>query len=354
MWQSVVPTESRVAATSAEFYAQALKRVRVRRHQVQAIAIPFMRLFRALQTGYTFQNPFDQSEPQRVPLDKLREDFVQAVTKYAPEALVDSVIPDRDTYDDVDETEEVMEPDGSVYTPYNIEDFRDADEAQREEIKRLDELLAEEERDAQAEAEYVLKQLGEEYLAKRLKKRAADEGAQEASEQAREEEHAKAGRRVAAHAERMVQNGGRHLRTKVGSNDKRVVGFVRVHKPEGDAHPCGFCALLISRGVWNIYTSKRSASLTGSDFDEYHAGCHCSAEEVYSLDYFNSDSRFDLNRELRDIYDHPEKYLGPGLKWDFSYDDGKNLMPKWRRYFRDRAAQAAAKHKEITPVARRQ
>ena len=76
-WDDVVPMGTRVGATSATFIQQALKIVRFRRHEVQAILIPYMRLTRALHTGYTFQ-PVFTAEPAAVSISKLRNDFSTA------------------------------------------------------------------------------------------------------------------------------------------------------------------------------------------------------------------------------------------------------------------------------------
>lgn len=330
LWQSVVPMTTRVVSTGAAFVEEALQAIRVRRHQVQAIVIPFMRLFRALQTGYTFQAPFAEEAPERVPLATLRQDFIQAVERWAPDALVDSEIPDPDPTDEIDETVVIDEPDGSPYIPYRIAEWVDTDEVVNEEIQRLEELLEEEERRAEAEAEGVLENLGVKLLQERLQ-REAEQATAEAleAEATREQEHAKIGRRVAAHAERLAQNGGRHARAVIGSADKRVIGFVRVHYPEKDPHPCGFCALLISRGLWRIYRSKQTAALVGSDFDEYHPKCHCTIEEVYSKEYFNTGKRFDLNREYRALWD--------SRPWS---------MTEWRAHFRQLADQASAETQE--------
>jgi len=107
---------------------------------------------------------------------------------------------------------------------------------------------------------------------------------------------------------------------------------VRIHFPEGDVNPCGFCALLISRGIDEIYSSKAAASLKGSDFDQFHAGCHCRAIEVYSASSYETDAQYALNREYRKL-------------WDSEFRDqyaGNNAagIAAWRRRFRDRKAQA--------------
>lgn len=347
-WQAVVPTSTRAHVTATAWATKALLSIRQRRHQVQAIVIPFMRLFRALQTGYTFQPIFDP-EPETVSLSKLRYDFIQAVEAYAPDALTDSLIEDPDPYDDLDEATEVGNPDGSAYEPYDVDEYLDDDEdVITEEIERLSELLDEEERRAEAEAEEVLQALGVELLEEKLEQLADEELSAREADERQEEEHGKVGRRVAGHAERLVQNGGRHTRLQVAKADARVIAYVRVHYPEKDPQPCGFCALLLSRGIsFRPYRTRSSAGkrstednatwvkwatstswsdpLEPEDLEKYHPKCHCTVEEVYSEEQFDTDSRFDLNRELRRLYDE-------------QFED----MTQWRRLMRERASQELA------------
>lgn len=310
LWDDVVPMGTRAAATSASFALSALKLVRYRRHRAQAIVIPYMRLVRALHTGYTFQ-PVFSAEPANVPISKLRDDFMRAVERYAPGALVSGSIPDQYTEDDVDDWIEVQEPDGSPYEPYDRNRWSDDFDIEAEQIERLAELLDERERAAEAEAEAIMDALAKKLLEKKLAE------ANDESDDSREEIHGQVGRRVAAHAERLVQNGGRHTEEAIARVDRRVIGFVRVHYPEKDPHPCSFCAMLLSRGM--VYkkstASKRSTSdnktwemwrqgfdVPSAEFDKYHVLCHCRAEAVYADIQFSADPRFQVNRELERLW----------------------------------------------------
>lgn len=256
LWDDVVPMGTRATATGASFAVAALRLVRFRRHQVQAILIPYLRLARALHTGFTFQ-PVFEPEPQVVPLNKLRDDFVRAVERHAPEALNSGLIEDHYTEDEVDDSTEIQEPDGSAYVPYDRARWMDELDAEQEEIDRLSEILDEREAAAEAEAEAIMDTLSRKLLEKKLAE------IKNESDASREEVHGSVGRRVAAHAERMVQNGGRHAEEAVARADRRVIGFVRVHYPENDPHPCSFCAMLISRGV--VYKKKTATQRSTVD-----------------------------------------------------------------------------------------
>ena len=310
LWDDVVPMGTRATVTSAAFARAALRLVRFRRHQVQAIVIPYMRLARALHTGYVFQ-PVFEAEPATVPLGKLRDDFIQAVARYAPEALQSGRIKDHYTEDEVDDSTEIQEPDGSPYVPYDRARWQDELDAEAEEIDRLAELLDEREAAAEAEAEAIMDALAKKLLEKKLAE------IKDESDASREEAHGMVGRRVAAHAERLVQNGGRHTEEAIARADRRVIGFVRVHYPENDPHPCSFCAMLLSRGV--IYKKATAATRSSGDnetwemwrkgfdvpsaeFDKYHPLCHCRGEAVYSDEQFSADPRFQVNRDLQKLW----------------------------------------------------
>ena len=346
-WDDVVPMGTRVGATSATFIQQALKIVRFRRHEVQAILIPYMRLTRALHTGYTFQ-PVFAAEPAAVPISKLRNDFYEAVEKFAPDALVSSSIPDFYAEDKRDDSTVIEEPDGSPYTPYDRDSWRDGLDVEGEEIDRLAEILDERERAAEAEAEAVMKELSDRLLRKKLAEAQAED------DESREEAHQKVGRRVAAHAERMVQNGGRHAEESIALADRRVIGFVRVHYPEGDPHPCSFCAMLLSRGVvykegtvekrstgrdsgrWKVW--RKGFDVPGAEFDKYHPLCHCRGEAVYSDDQYGTDPRFQVNRELSRLW---QKNIA-------NKSSGKGAESDWRALLKnlDEAGQASAEEDE--------
>ena len=343
-WGAVVPTPSRVVSTGASFLEESLKLVRQRRHQVEAIAIPYLRLMRALHTGTTFQPIFPTSTTTRPPINSLRRDFIDAIARYAPEALEGSAV-DMDPTDGVDEEHEVENPDGSKYTPYNIEAWLDDVIADLEEIAGLEDALDKLEANMEDEARSILENLGPKYLQVKLKELQVDDRQQSAREvdAEREEAHAQVGRRLGAHAERMVENGGRYTEITYGNLDNRVLGFVRVHEPHNDIIPCGWCCLMLSRGFVrkrgkDLYASKRAA---GSDndhaADQFHTPDHCKPEAVYSMEQVDNDARFDMNRRMAALYKDQ-------IQGKFS---GDRAISQWRKTIRNlRAAQAAARSKE--------
>ena len=340
LWHLLVTRRSPEGVAS--FTPRALAIITDQRRKARRLAITFTRLDRALRAGATYPDP-DNPEPAGVErLNDLRQEFEDAVDEYAPGALIDNVVDDPNPYDEVDDTVTVEPPDGKPYEPYRaeawldegypeerrsrFEDFPDSitadvdwnDEALSEEIDRLDEHLAALEEAQEAEARALLQLLAEQEYARKLE--ALEDMEREDRDAAQAEAHAVTGTKVASHAERITQNGGRHTAYVKGHLDPRVIGFVRVHHPEGDVSPCGFCAMLLSRQVF--YKTEKSAGgkrmfdeegYPLHNPDEYHPGCHCSAEEVYSQEDYDASERFALNRELWDLWQS-----GPGGRHDLN------------------------------------
>lgn len=85
--------------------------------------------------------------------------------------------------------------------------------------------------------------------------------------------------------------------TVEGTQDTDVIGYYR----KTDANPCGFCAMLASRGL--VYTADRNASkatrsyLDDQNLDQYHASCRCQ-----TLPLFEDTSMPTADRALADKY----------------------------------------------------
>ncbi|MGW0929551.1 VG15 protein [Streptomyces sp. NPDC002644] len=74
---------------------------------------------------------------------------------------------------------------------------------------------------------------------------------------------------------RLAEQGGRDALADLRDRDPEVIGYYR----RTDADPCGFCAMLASRGA--VYTATRNQSKTSrswvdqQDPEQYHPECHC-------------------------------------------------------------------------------
>ncbi|MFG2684453.1 hypothetical protein [Streptomyces sp. NPDC048392] len=71
-----------------------------------------------------------------------------------------------------------------------------------------------------------------------------------------------AGRNLALDAGRLAESGGRDALAEARENDAEVIGWYR----RTDADPCGFCAMIATRGA--AYSDYMEP-------DQFHKGCHC-------------------------------------------------------------------------------
>lgn len=320
LWADVSSTPSQVAPTAGRWLARAINLVSTRRRMSRDLAMSYYRLVRALRTGTTVAD-WRKPEPEYVTMGDLRREFRLLVEEQG--------IPEART----EQAQTALErnlPDGELPEPLPDDEDDDDEQVLVEEIARLE--AEEKANDAAAEEElrYALEQLGPRSLAKseaKAKAETADE-----IDAIRDEAHRKAGARTASITEHNTLNGARTQLWSVGRTDKKTVGWARVSRT---GTPCGWCAMLISRGA--VYKSKSSATTTGaadySDGDKYHPNCHCYAEPLFSTEQFESDPRFDLNRKY--AIEWPKVTEGYG---------GKEAIAVWRKYIRqqERAAQAAA------------
>ncbi|MFG3200371.1 hypothetical protein ACGFYT_30105 [Streptomyces sp. NPDC048208] len=83
------------------------------------------------------------------------------------------------------------------------------------------------------------------------------------------------GKPLSATAAHVAKKGGREALANAREADPEVIGYYR----KTDADPCGFCAMLASRGA--AYTEDRNTAKAGRKWsdqenpDQYHPGCNC-------------------------------------------------------------------------------
>lgn len=84
-----------------------------------------------------------------------------------------------------------------------------------------------------------------------------------------------AGVNLARDGGRLAEQGGRDALSTARESDSECIGYYR----KTDADPCGFCAMLASRGL--VYSEDRNSSrssrawLDEQDPEQYHPDCHC-------------------------------------------------------------------------------
>lgn len=296
LWQDYPQTPT--ASATASWLAKVVSLIMRRRKRIREIGRAYYRLVSALQTDHTIPPVGGTKEPD-VALSELRQDFIDVL----PEHTVD-------TYKPAD----IPEPD---------DDF---ERILIDEIEQLKALEAETERIAQQELEDDLRNLGPGVLNKKLNEMDLEQPARLVDEM-RKDAHAQAGARQAAASARVAMNGARNDLHNVIDLHKRVLGYIRISRT---GTPCGWCAMLISRGP--VYRSKESAEY--SEGQQYHDNDNCYSEPVFSRQDYKTNPRYALNRQ----YQAEWPVVTKGLS-------GKAAISAWRRYIRltqRRAAQAAA------------
>ncbi|MGW1040034.1 VG15 protein [Streptomyces sp. NPDC002547] len=321
LWNDV-PATSR-ASTATSWLRQAITMVMTRRRLSRDLARAYYRLARALRTGTTVADPY-HPEPTYITIDVLRREFAAlAGPAESPQegraSETGSNPPDDSTTAASDEPADEEKEDGDT------SDQESEDELDRilvEEIADLREAEERIEREAEEEIRTVLEALGPKNLEGKVDEIDTSKPASEV-DQLRDEAHQQAGARQAAAAERVAMNGGRSTIWNHMQRDRRVIGYIRLSRT---GTPCGWCAMLISRGP--VYRSQSSAEY--ADGDKYHDNCHCYAEPVYSREQYASSPAYELNRRYEELWPKVTRGLS-----------GKAAVSAWRRFIRQEQKAAA-------------
>jgi hypothetical protein len=321
LWQDV-PVQSR-ASTATSWLRRAITLVMGRRRQSRDLARAYYRLARALRTGTTVADPY-HPEPTYITIDVLRREFAELTggaehPQEGRETAAPSSTPDSSSSAATGQAGEAGE-EAQADPDQDGED--DLDRILVEEIAGLREAEERIEREAEQELRTVLEALGTNNLQKKVDQ---IDGARSADDvdQLREEAHRQAGARQAAAAERIALNGGRSTVWNHMQGDRRVLGYIRLSRT---GTPCGWCAMLISRGP--VYRSQKSAEF--ADGDKYHDNCHCYAEPVFSREQYASSSAYELNRRYEELWPKVTRGLS-----------GKAAVSAWRRFIRQEQKAAA-------------
>ncbi|MEU6959599.1 hypothetical protein [Streptomyces chrestomyceticus] len=330
LWNEV-PTTQRLA-TASGWLRKAITLVMSRRRMSRDLARAYYRLARALQTGTTVADPY-HPEPTHVTLGDLRREFATlvgtgqpAASKTADEAATgESGEASSATNDQHDSDEK------SAQAAPDLADELD-DDWERILVEELDGLREEEERierEAEQELRTALDALGPQNLDKRLAEVDDQQPARDADRQ-REEAHRQAGARQAAASSRVAMNGGRSTAWSHMRRDKRSLGYVRLSRT---GTPCGWCAMLISRGP--VYKTRASASF--ADGDRYHDNCHCYAMPIFNWQQYQGSELTALSRQYEALWPKVTKGLS-----------GKSAVSAWRRFIRQKQRAAAREARQPT------
>lgn len=120
--------------------------------------------------------------------------------------------------------------------------------------------------------------------------------------------------------DRTTLSAGRNTLAEARDNDREVIGFYR----KAEADPCGFCAMLASRGL--VYTDSRNSSRRTRSFlddqnpEAYHANCRCQ-----TLPLFEGVSMPAEDRERADRW---------RSQWNDTEGSGATQLANFRNAFR--------------------
>jgi len=319
LWDDVQPVPRAVQSSGVRWFQRIMDATLFRHRRARSVALAYYRYHRALLTGSTIQpDPFaptgaDESRGNPT-LANLRDEFYDSIEGLVPDLLnEDRELVNQDT--------------GEVTTEAPADNDQPI---QVDALPEFDDILQDLEGRAESEAEGELLNTGLLNLEALI--REVDDSLPAAEvDEIRESAHAQAGARQSAAAERVALSGARDLVTEVAKVDPKVIGYVRV---SSTGTPCGWCAMLISRGA--VYRSSESAGRSRTKLqaerdegDTFHPNCKCYVEPIYAPEQYDSDDRFDLNRQLLEDWKRVTKNVS-----------GKKVLPAWRRFIRARNAQS--------------
>ncbi|MEU5403721.1 hypothetical protein ABZ348_31020 [Streptomyces sp. NPDC005963] len=305
------------------------------------LARAYYRLARALRTGTTVADPY-HPEPTYVTLDVLRREFAALAGEPAASPQEGRPAPSPSGPSTSPSSTASGSPAGVVEAPESpsgqeLEEDSDA-ELDRILVEELEGLRDDEERierDAEEELRTVLEALGPQTLGTKVDVIDTSQPADEV-DRLRNEAHRQAGAQQAAAAARIAMNGGRSAVWNHASRDRRALGYVRLSRT---GTPCGWCAMLISRGFVrsDAYRTQEAAGPTlaqldsgeYADGDRYHDNCHCYAEPVFAPEQYGSPA-YALNRSYAELWPKVTRGLS-----------GQAAVSAWRRFIRQEQKAAA-------------
>lgn len=253
-WTRVSPTS--LVASGGAWLSLVLSVIRQERTRSRDAAASFLRLHRALETGYTLPPLTGDPAAEGVSLGELREDWAQHTGRSHSPAPDDAEVVQVDdfTWPEADTDAQDAAARTSLVVTGPVRANQGADQASAlQERGRL------ESTDFLAELESVMND---------------------------------AGTAAAGAADREALRGGRDLIRDASRADSRVIGWARVT----DDDPCHFCAMLAGRGA--VYRTREVAGTRGrsrrslppvenpEDLQKYHDMCHCQTIPVYSTTSF--------------------------------------------------------------------
>jgi len=343
------------SASGASWVQRSLRMIFAIRRKSTRLAVAYIRLVRALETGYTLGFPEYDDDPESLSMGDLRGQFHTLLLDIAD---LDSAPTDAEDEDERwfeselrrAEQDPVPREDRITFSDTDIEDqiqeWLDNPSIPDTDSIRIDDFDWGEEMTPEDITDAFQKVLDDEVVKgyeKRLKQLRSDEEASTSKQTAKiEQAFNSAGSLAGGRVDRYGINGGREMIDKVLAKDRRVKAYARGTRP----NCCAFCALLASRGY--VYssefgavrttnkTSRRGTDVAAEGFDangirKYHDNCHC-----YTI------VRFIDVPTLPEQSEYWAKAYEDNIQGKFSYSNGKNnALNAWRKWLnQDRITQA--------------
>lgn len=337
IWKAVAGQGSKGAAT---FVRQAARVIGLRSRQISQITAAEIRLQRTLRTGTPLVLPDFDGRTFKVDasLNEIREDFVDTVKEYAPEALKPNP--------KIPKVPRKVEPPPPVAPATKFEPYRkpsaravDLDPIKGERIAKLEQQIRREEAATEAATEAALRGV--------MKKIAKLEAQKKARKKAREavqvddpaskrgpadelaEDLAMQMRQVGNIAWSAARARAARMEATVAQADRSVIGYIRMHSSFDGSNPCAFCAALLSRGA--VYKSAAKAGGGIGAITQYHPNCRCKGVAIYKGEdpMSGDDPRFEANRFYADLWQ--TQVRKKGLRGDYARKGWRNLIDSYNR-----------------------
>jgi hypothetical protein len=322
--------------------AEAEAIILTRRARARALGIAYYRLTSALMTGSTVPDP-QVPLARNVTVGALRERWSEVIGA-VPAAPLPAAVPQPAEPSIGEEAPPAPqrprpapapprppEPGPDPDTGIDLSEEVPDDELVAVDSERIDDEATETTADEQIrdEVDAVVDNLGSTNLRRRNERIDTARPASEVDAERRDNEAA-AGARTASGGARIAMDGARDVVHDLQESDRLAIGYARISL---SGTPCGFCAMLISRGpVYKSFATgfKTAAARTvqagqAAVGDEYHDNCMCTTVPVFSVSQYDNDPRFDLNREYERLWPQVTRGLS-----------GKAALAAWRRYIRER------------------
>lgn len=302
-WGGVNPLSA--SATGAFWVSRSLRMINAIRRKSTRLAISYIRLVRALETGYTLGYPEYDDNPDTITMGALRGQFRELLLEIAAVTTEPSTSSDADEkwfeseLRRIDETQ-VRRPDRILMADTNID---------RQIQDWLDASGDNDDDSADIEDFDWGPELSPDDIEERFQKKLNDDIVKAADERARRLKSQEADARIAAYRKKLQEShdtagsvggglidyygisAGREVTERVVRRDKRVKVFARGCRPGA----CAFCAMLAANGWYYrsktgaLFTSKK-ISRNGNDLSSemseaspdmdsglrrFHANCKC-------------------------------------------------------------------------------